>query len=266
MKKNMTFLFMDECEYDPLDLSALTGVLVPLESYSTVRDAVGKIIWDVLSPHENTVPQPIELHARDLLSQLSDHAPEEHDKLRLGVITQIVKIANQHELHVLRYAYLNRSEISCLMKGDPKLYGLNFSNMLFALQDVLENTIVLPVMDGIPSFKEGASKPPRIVPRLVSAFAQTVRFTHHMRNNDSIANNLSIRNFHNLAEPVFSDSTYSVLLQLTDLISHLLLQIEKDELEPHSKRSAYQSSVISQAKQLSPDLIHAWKGKMDIKM
>ena len=57
--------------YERLDLAALTGVLVPLDRYVAARDAMCKVAADVLSAPPNTVPAPIELHARDLLSALS---------------------------------------------------------------------------------------------------------------------------------------------------------------------------------------------------
>lgn len=255
---------MDECTYEPIDLAALTGVLVPLEQYATVRDAIGKVIWDAQNPPENTVPQPIELHGRDLLSQLPFTHQIEHDEACLNVLANIVGIINVHELNVIRYAYLNYSEISKIFKGDLKLYGLNFSNMLYGLQDVLETAVVLPVMDGIPSFTGGASKPPRIVPQLINAFARNIRYMHHSRNLGSVTANLSVHNFHNLAEPVFSDSRHSVCLQLVDVVSHMLLQLEKNELEPQNVRGDYQLGVIQRAERINPDLLHLWKGKLQM--
>ena len=67
MASEVAFLFLDECSHESLDLAALTGVLVPSHSYNAVRDEICQISWDVLRPPPNTVPAPIELHARNLL-------------------------------------------------------------------------------------------------------------------------------------------------------------------------------------------------------
>jgi hypothetical protein len=262
--KRMAFLFLDECTHESLDLAALTGVLVPLREYTAVRDAVCQIVWDVLLPPPNTVPAPIELHARDLLSELSNRDRQELDRARLHVFSTVVRIVNEHRLHVFRVAYLNRGEIATVCKGDPKLYGLNFFGIQNALDPILAETIVLPVMDGVPGCAPDARRPPAIDPQLIRAFAQQVRWIHHARRDDAIAQSLSIKNAGNLAEPVFGDSEHSTLLQLTDILSHLLLQLEREELETPSPPSDYRAGVLAQARKLDPDLLHCWKGRMRI--
>jgi hypothetical protein len=164
MVGSVAFFFMDECTYEPLDLAALTGVLVPADRYIAVRDAVCQIVWDVLRPPARTVPLPIELHARDLLAQITDRSPQDLDSDRLHVLRSAVNIVNTHRLDVYRVAYLNRKEISETLKGDPKLYGLNFFGMQSVLQGKLADTLILPVMDGVPGCPPHLRKPPAIDP------------------------------------------------------------------------------------------------------
>jgi hypothetical protein len=258
----MAFLFLDECFYAPLDMAALTGVLVPLDQYVAVRDAMCKVVADVLAAPPNTVPAPIELHASNLLSTLSERTTEKLDQDRLDVLSKVVGIVNQHALRVIRVAYLNRKEIASRMTIDPKLYGLTFYGIESALQETMRDTIVLPVMDGVPGCAPNATRPPAIDPRLIRAFAQNVRLIHHYRQYEVAARSISIDNVVNLAEPVFSDSTHSTLLQLVDIVSHLMLQLERDELEPKVSASPYHPAVLERAKNLRADLLCAWKGRM----
>lgn len=261
MSQSMAFLFLDECSYEPLDLAALTGVLVPLERYAAVRDEMCKIVADILRPPANTIPAPVELHARELLSVLKERAQSDLDRDRLEVLSKAVGLVNDHDLAVIRFAYLNRKEIARTMSLDPKLYGLNFLNIQRALQGIMRDTIVLPVMDGVPGCAPSTAKPPAIDPQLIGAFARNVRMLHHMRQYE-IGKSVSTESMSNLAEPVFADSAHSVLLQLVDLISHLLLQLERLEFEPEAKISDYRQATLECAKSLRSDLVHSWKGRM----
>ncbi len=264
MTNHMAFLFLDECTHDALDLAALTGVLVPLSEYTAVRDAVCQITWDVLSPPPNTVPLPIELHARDLLSDLPNRDRQELDRARLHVFSTVVRIVNEHRLRMYRVAYLNTREIRTIFTADPKLCGLNFFGIKNLLEPVLADTLVLPVMDGVPGWKPDRRRPPAIDPQLIRTFALNVRSIHNARRHAEIARSISIKNVENLAEPVFGDSEHSTLLQLTDLVSHLLLQVEREELETPNKPSEYRASVLAEAHKLDPELLHCWKGRMQI--
>jgi hypothetical protein len=257
----MAFLFIDECAHEALDLVALTGVLVPFDRYNAVRDAVCQTTWDVLNPPANTVPAPIELHGRDLLSELVDRNQRDLDRARIEVLASVVRIVNGYHLDVFRVAYLNRKEINRHLKDDPNLYGLNFFGVQTALQAKLADTLIVPVMDGVPGCPPNTRRPPAIDPKLIRAFAQQVRWVHHASRDQSVANSLSIANVGNLAEPAFADSAHSALLQLTDLVSHLLLQLEREELEP-SPPSNYRSEVLQQARAFNKALLHCWKGRL----
>lgn len=248
--------------YEPLDMVALTGVLVPLESYSPILDQMCQLAWEVLSPEPNVVPAPIEFHGRSLLPELSGQPCAEADKARLYVFARVVSIVNTHRLRVFRVAYFNRREIAAFIKGDPKLYGLNFFNMLSGLQDIMDETLLVPVMDGVPA--SSAKKPPAIDPSLIRGFASNVRWLHHIRQHALVKDSLSIRNAQNLAEPLFGDSSYATLLQLADLVSYLLLQIDKDDLETSSTDSQFHKSVVSLGRDLNPDQLSLWRSRMEV--
>jgi hypothetical protein len=260
---SLVFLFLDESMDESLDLASLTGVLVPLHAYRAVRDAICRLVWDVLAPPPNTVPQPIELHARKLLPEL-DHLPKEKgDAARLHVLQSVTAIVNEHGLQVLRVCYTNRAEIAAMLKGDPKLYALNFFGIQTGLQDLMETTLVLPVMDGVPGATEG-KKAPSIDTTLIRAFAANVRWIHHARHCDAVSGSLSIKNAHNLAEPVFGDSAHATLLQLVDLVSYLLLQRDRAELMPDYKMGEFKTAVLKIGQGLDARLLTLWRGKMEL--
>lgn len=261
----LTFMFFDESMDESLDLASLTGVLVPLQAYRAVRDEICRLVWDVLEPPPNTVPQPIELHARNLLSELTDRPKVEADRTRLHVLRSAVDIVNKHGLQVHRVCYTNRSRIAAMLKGDQKLYGLNFANIQNGLQELLETTLVLPVMDGVPTHTEG-KKVPSIDPVLIRSFAANVRTLHHYRHHELTKHSLDIKHAHNLAEPVFGDSAHATLLQLADLVSYLLLQRDREELQPNVGMSEYKAAVIEISRNFDAGLLNLWRGEMKLKI
>jgi hypothetical protein len=261
MALGCAFLFLDECSYAPLDLSALTGVLVPLDKYIALRDGMCKIVVDALADVPDTISQPIELHGNDLLSELTDLEPGEHDRRRLEVLRESAALVNKNRLKLFRVGYLNRSEIVQFLKVDRDLHGLNFLGIEAALAKTLSESLVFPVMDGIPRSSPD-TKAPKINPALIRAFAAHIRFTHHLRQYPYTARSLSIENVTNLAEPAFGDSTHSVMLQLVDLISWLLLQLEREKYAPSAETSDYKKQILAIAKGIDPALVHADYGKL----
>lgn len=234
---------MDECLYPPLDLAALTAVLVPLEKYNIVRDAMCRIVWDIVDSNEHQVPVPVELHASDLLRGRSD-------TVRLSVFSAVAEIVRSNRLSIYRSTYLNSRELSDIFEGDAKLYGLNFFNIQMWLEKHLADRLVVPVMDGIPSQRPNGKKAPRIDGQLIRAFAHNVRYTHHIRQSKTRAQMLSIQNLENLCEPLFADSAHSTLIQLVDIISYMLLQTEKADLDSKTPLSAFQNLILREAGQV----------------
>lgn len=263
---SVAFLFLDECSYEPLDLAALTGVLVPADRYASVRDAICKLVADVQPSPPNTVPAAIELHARALLTDIAHLHGDGIDSVRISVFERVAALLAEHQLHVYRVAYLNRSAIAKMMPIDPKLYGITFSGVSGWLSELMRDTLVIPVMDGVPA-TGGADIPrpaPRVDPVLVRAFAGNVRGIHHFRQYPVVAKNLTVINAHNLGEPLFADSAHSVLLQLVDIVSHMLLQRERAELEGETALSDFRRKTLAVARSVPEHLLHLWKDKMQL--
>lgn len=258
------FLFLDECEYKGMDLAALTGVLIPADSYVSVRDTMCRLVVEALPSRPNVIPAPVELHGRALLNEVEHLHGDRIDSVRLSVLQRVVDLVSDNKLQICRVAYLNRSEISAKMPIDPKLYGITFFGLQTWLQNVMVDTLVIPVMDGVPDTgkMDLPRKAPKVDPVLIRAFAGNVRGTHHFRQYPVSAENLPIENAHNLGEPIFGDSAHSVLLQLVDLVSYLLLQRERAEVEDDSLLTSYRQKVLKIAEALPADQLNLWKGKM----
>ncbi|MEO7035011.1 MAG: DUF3800 domain-containing protein [Polyangiaceae bacterium] len=260
------FLFLDECTYESLDLAALTGVLIPADRYASVRDAMCKLVVDVQPSPPDTIPAAIELHARSLLTDVAHLHGDQIDSARLAVFERVADLVAEHQLRVRRVTYMNRRAIAKLMPLDPKLYSVTFFGIEAWLQEMMADTLVVPVMDGVPATGGGdmPRRAPRVDPVLIRAFAGTVRSTHHLRQYPRVAKNLSIANSHNLGEPVFADSAHSVLLQLVDIVSHMLLQRERAEFEGEATLSDFRRQTLTITRRMPSHLLDLWIGKMQI--
>ena len=144
------FLFLDECFYPPLDLAALTGVMVRAEQYVQVRDARCRIVRDILPEADGKIPPAIEIHASRLLESVVP-AGADGDEARLGVLEKIVDVVNNSSLQIYRATCLNRRESANNLTWDPKLYGKTFFEIQELLAGALRDTLVFPIMDGVPS-------------------------------------------------------------------------------------------------------------------
>jgi hypothetical protein len=258
------FLFIDECLDEDMNLSALTGIFVPIDKYILVRDAICKIAFKIQLPKGNVIPPLIELHARDLLSELPDDHPNKTDKARISILTDIVDIINSYKLITLRLTYLNHREIVKFLKDDPKLYQTIFSDIIDLLHKFWSDSLIIPVIDGIPSSKQSTKKSPSLDTQLISSFARQIRYIHHMRCNKVVEKGSHLSGYINIAEPVFADSYYSTLIQLVDLVSYLLHQIEKADLNPNKIMSDYQKKVFYCGRSIDPNNLLTRKGELVI--
>ena len=256
----MSYMFMDESMDESMDLSALTGIIVPVTSYPRVRSKVRQIVWRAIEPPVNTVPRPVELHARNLLCELEDISNDELDDRRVACFEECVKIVNEERLQIVRIGYTNRKEISNLLRGDSKLYGLNFMGILSSISDFLENSLIQPVMDGIPDVSYTQNNSQKINSQLVRAFSLSIHGTYFAAQLQQIS--ISIKNFSNVLEPLFAESSTSLLLQLVDMISYLLLQNERLGTTETENISEFKRRVLAEARKIQPDLVRSWTGRM----
>jgi hypothetical protein len=247
---DVVFLFLDESCPSDSDTAWLTGVAVGAERYAPVRDAMLEISIDVQRQAGNAHPSPIELHAVDLLRDVSG-ATDAH---RLAVFRSAVDLVNAEQLEVISVGYSGakqiRSELAKLqMPEGDKLYGLNFNAMFGAIR-VQHDALLVPVFDGVP----GANSKGKQQPVDASAHAAFLTGVHHSHHYRLLYNapDRYLPNFRNVAEPTFADSARSPLLQLADLVGYLLTV-----LHPSSgkERSEFKAAIAEIAGKLDAGLV-----------
>jgi len=251
----MEFLFIDECMHQPLDLAALTGVFVKQSDYRKVRERICRILFDIFEYEEGGLPPLVELHGKCLFDRI-----DATDDQKIQVYDSVVQIVNDFEIDVIRIAYLNWQEIVSRMPADKNLVGLCFFGMQRIMQEKLGESVIIPVVDGIP----GGDKNERVDRSLLRVFDQYVRHMHHVMQSEVHRDVVSIKDFDNLGEPLFANSEHNVMLQLVDMISHMLLQVERFELESTDPASEYKSRIVNCASKLNSNLLYHWKDKMRI--
>jgi len=256
----VVFMFVDESVSPQLDTASLTGVLVPADQLCDVRDEIYRLAVEVQKPPPNHVLAPIELHARTMLSQI----PNATDADKLAVFERLVELVNAEKLQIISIGYTNWSELAFLAVHDEKLHGLNFSNILHSLGDLLSEALLVPVIDGLPggTLHPKPSRKP-IDPHVFRAFIASTHYNQSLRVSLSARNQgdmISIKGFRNIVEPVFSDSEHSPLLQLADVVSYLLHIVDWAE---RFEISGFKSSLLDVARKLDPSLIAKWRGRMN---
>lgn len=253
-----TFLFLDESTSADLDIASLTGVLVPDEAYADTRDGVLRIAQNVQrAPHlfSGIEPGPIELHGCDMLRAV----PGATDDDRVSVFRSMVDLVNERRLQVISIGYTNWSELGPIRGGDDKLQGLNFFNIMASLGAVSAAGLVVPVMDGLPSNIRASRKPRPVDRDLFNVFIASAHSSHNTRLILG-AENISIPNHRNFAEPVFTDSGHSPLLQLADVIGYLLYVEDRSE---RMSLNGFKARLLEVAKRLDHRLLRRWRGRMD---
>lgn len=248
LRMDVIFLFLDESCAE--DAAWLTGVAVPAERYAAIRDAMLQVSVDAQRKAGIAHPYPYELHAVDLLRDL----PEASDERRLAVFSRTVDLVNAEQLEVISVGYSGgrqiRGELDKLqMPEGDKLYGLNF-NAVFGAIRIPPDGLLLPVFDGVPGANAKGRQQP-VDASAHGAFLQGVHHSHHYR----VAHNapgIYAQNFRNVAEPTFSDSARSPLLQLADLVGYLLAA---RDLPPGKQPSAFKASIVAIARTLNTPFI-----------
>lgn len=207
-----SFLFIDESFSDQTEVTSLTGLLVPVKDYASLRAQFYAMILNVLFPEQDMLLTGKsllpELHARALLK---DHEGASDEK-RILLSERVVDLVIANRLEVYRVGYFRTRKLREIFKrfGDANLQGLCFQRLLFRLQDKLATEMIIPVMDGFDSLM--VSKFSSLVKNL-----DVIRATGLWQESD-----LSIKYSVNLLGEVFyADSQFAVFTQVVDMISYL---------------------------------------------
>jgi hypothetical protein len=224
---HVTLLYLDESVYR--DVAWLTGVLVPAERVPDLRDAVIRIAQETLVAAGHEYLAPTELHGVSMLRNVRGIT----DDHRLNVFERIADLVTDEEIEIVSIGHAEATRVRrnlADMHMDPgqKMYNLNFREIVDALV-LPPDALVIPVFDGVPgrARTHGASNKSQapVDHFAYEAFLGGANHTHWYRVGfERKPNGMQRykRNLRNLAEPTFSDSAQSPLLQLADVVGYLL--------------------------------------------
>lgn len=252
----VAFLFLDESV--DFDAAWLTGVVVSAERYAETRDTMLRIVRDTLIGAGHEHPRPMELHGSCLLKDV----PGITDEHRIDVLERLVALVNRKRLEVVSVGHAKATSIRNTFRRvnmDPgdKLYNFNFYEIV-ELLELSADMLVVPVFDGVPRQPlPGASgRRPPIDGHAYETFMTGGLVTQWNRITAEAKPRPAVRfkaNLQNLAEPTFSDSSHSPLLQLADVIGYIL---GVSDHVGQAESSAWKTRVAAVARGLDPDLIH----------
>lgn len=259
-----TFLFIDESVSKHLDTASLTGVLVSSDRYVAARDAVLRLSIDlqrrIQQLAHDVMPPAIEFHGCEMLNNLQGATDDD----KIVAFAALVDIVNRERLTIISTGYTNRAELAEVLSLDHKLQGANFFNMLLALDEFAHDRLIVPIFDGLPGGTLEAEKKKvkasPIEPAAFRAFIASVHSSQNMR--VGLGDRaLSIRNLRNFAEPVFTDTEHSPLLQLADVIGYLL---HLQDWRARFHISGFKARVAELAERLDPTLVAKRRGRAEI--
>lgn len=195
-----SFLFMDEtfCQ-ERTKISALTGLLVPAERYTQLRDQFYEILLPFIQPEPNVINMdPPEVHGYKLPGT---------EEQKLAVAASIVDLVINNGLQFYRVGYYTDQELGEAFKLDPQMLSISWESMCHMLEPYLAERLIQPIMDSVNK-------------DIVRKFASTVRACDIMRAAGQGAS-CSIEHSENLLEVAFVDSKYSTFTQVVDVVGYL---------------------------------------------
>ncbi len=140
---NLNFLFLDECYNDEMNVSSLSGLLIPANKYIELRNKFFKNLEEAIKPQEGVINlRPPELHGSNLLRDADD-------KTKLKAFEGITNLIIDNKLEIYRVGYFITKTLKKVFVEDEKLLGLSWYAILTMLQPKLEQEAIIPIMDGM---------------------------------------------------------------------------------------------------------------------
>lgn len=197
----MKLMYMDECKSEHTNVVSLTAVVIDESSYRFYRESIYQALSQWISPDENTFADPPELHGSDFLPAA------ESDAIRITTAQEIYKVVRESGARIYRCGYYRDPELPNRFKSDASLLQLAFFGIQASTQSERNETLVLPIMDGVD-------------PSIARSFGASNHSTLACISCGLSESDVSIKNMHNIVDPVVSDSRFSVCTQAADLVSY----------------------------------------------
>jgi hypothetical protein len=236
---NLKFLFLDESKSEPLDsagtqISSLTGLLVPAESYPLLRATFyDALAWSIQPGPGIVNMSPPELHGCDLLRS-------EDDERKVEVLGRIVDLVVNGGVGVYRVGYYVTEPLKQAFQADPGLLGLCWLGVLAAVQPVLGQFAIVPVMD----------MGDRNLVRILSGLVRSLDILRSAGSGPYLS---IVGTERLLGEVFYADSAHSVFVQVADLVSYLRLTSDLNREGRHL--SPFRQRILELARKLAPAII-----------
>lgn len=218
-----SFFFADDSYNEKHRIAALTGVIVPIDSYVDIRRAlVGRLIDRFGLPEDHLMAHMPELRASRLLPEDDPFIPdwvEVDDDLRFGVTRDVVDVIVQHKLRVYRCGYYVPHEplFGSALGNRHAMYSLCWSSLMRWLNDVeLAHAFVIPVMDfGDLKLMRSIVGSTTSGHTIMDILEHTGRPIEGLVRDSDASTNL-------VGEVLFADSAYAPFVQFADMAGYLL--------------------------------------------
>lgn len=224
----MRFMYLDECKDRSTNAVSLTALVIDDRLYNEFRDCFFRSLETIIHPKENTFCSIPELHGSKFL-------PGARDEERISIQRTIFSVIEKIGARIYRCGYYRDGSFPPEMGADDSLLSLAFLGIQFQAQKEFEDELILPIMDGVHSD----------ISKLVGASNHS---TQGYRACGMAESNICIQNYKNIADPVVSDSRFSVGTQCVDVVSYALHC--KDWIAAGLQSSSYKTKLVEAAKGL----------------
>ena len=109
----VSFLFLDDCHSSDTNISSLTGLLIPVDTYSSLRSEFYAMMLNTVYQGKKFIdPDLPELKASNLL-RIYEGA---NDELRFHVFEEAVRLVACHHVDIFRVGHYLTGEIRCAIR------------------------------------------------------------------------------------------------------------------------------------------------------
>ena len=226
--KPVRLMYLDECKDQNTNAVSLTALVVDESRYIEFRRLFFKSLEKIVCAKPNTYGPIPELHGSKFL-------PNATDRERIDIQKAIFSVVKEVGARVYRCGYYRDGEFPPGMDTEENLLSLAFLGIQFQTQVEYERELILPIMDGVSVD----------ISKLVGSS------NHSTQGHLALGlpkGFLSIENYQNIADPVVSDSRFSVGTQCVDVVSYALHC--KHWFELGLPKSEYKQQVVEAVNEL----------------
>lgn len=232
----MRFMYMDECKSTHTNIVSLTAIVVDECKYSNFREGIYRCMQGYIRPEpgQNVYSSAPELHGSKLLPDVND------DDEKIGLFRSLAKVLSRTKSRIYRCGYYRDGSYPKAIQGDNALLSLAFFGIQNQAVKEYSDQLLLPVMDGV-------------APEIAKLFGVSNHSMHGFLACGMDESSISLDNIGNIADPVVSDSRYSVCTQCADMISYALHC--QDWVNLGLQESLYKNSIVDELEVLKPNII-----------